>query len=71
MNTIPNLFYHRTRDWAAGYAFDIQSLQERYKIIYPEETAVLPAPKGWTCPVGRRYATSTRPSWQSSRKEES
>ncbi|CAH8772498.1 glycosyltransferase family 61 protein [Paenibacillus dendritiformis] len=50
MNTIPNLFYHRTRDWAAGYAYNLSLLQERYKIIYPEETVVLPAPKGVDLP---------------------
>ncbi len=72
MNTILIFsIYGRGRAWAAGYAFDLQSLQERYKIIYRRETAVLPAPKGVDLPVGRRYAASMRPSLRSSRKEES
>ncbi|WP_374019346.1 glycosyltransferase family 61 protein [Paenibacillus thiaminolyticus] len=46
MNTIPEQFYVKTRDWVAQFASDPQLAHERYKVIYPKETIHLPVPNG-------------------------
>ncbi|EJW19555.1 hypothetical protein PAV_1c05360 [Paenibacillus alvei DSM 29] len=64
MNIFPNQTYKRTRDWAAGTALNLQQFQERYRVIYPSETIMLPRPKEWTRLDGDLPVTLMRHSWQ-------